>query len=162
MNRLRASLFTLAATLIPFSALAATPEHHHGGGNSPSVVTGAYSITYNIDVVSTLPAGATIVCKAQIAPALQGVEGQNGQIVPIESAASIATVSGSTATCVVQIPFAWTLNANQTNVVLNYEIQAVNASATLPVVVRNSVLQGVSEPLPASGATSALTFAVTF
>jgi hypothetical protein len=161
MNRIRTSLLVFAATLIPFSALAATPEHHHGGSSS-AAVTGTYSITYNIDVVSTLPAGATIVCKAQIAPAIQGVEGQNGLAVPVESAASVATVSGSTATCVVQIPFAWTLNANQTNVVLNYEIQAVNAAAALPVVVRNSVLQGTSEALPASGATSSLTFAVTF
>ena len=74
----------------------------------------------------------------------------------------MATVSGSTADCVVEIPFAWTLSSNQTNVLLNYEIQAVSATGALPVVLRNSSLSGTSEVLPASGATSSLTFAVTF
>lgn len=157
MNRLRNALPLLAAILIPFYSLAATPDRQENS-HAPAPVTGAYSVTYNIDLVSTLPVGTTIVCKTQIAPALQGAEGQSGMVVPVESAASVATVSGSTATCIVEIPFAWTLSANQTNVLLSYEIQAVNATGTLPLVVRNSVLQGTSEALPS---TSRLTFAVT-
>jgi hypothetical protein len=157
MNRLRNALLLLAAILVPLYSLAATPDRQENG-HSAAPVTGTYSVTYDIDLVSTLPAGTTIVCKTQIAPVLQGAEGQSGMVVPVESAASVATISGSTATCSVEIPFAWTLSASQANVVLNYEIQAVNATGTLPLVVRNSVLQRTSEAQPAT--TSSLAFAV--
>ncbi len=109
MNRLRNSLLLVAAILVPVSALAATPDYQKS--RTPSAVTGVYAVTFNIDVVSTLAAGTTIFCKAQIAPALQGAEGQSGIVIPVESAASVATVSGSTANCVVEIPFAWTLSS---------------------------------------------------
>lgn len=158
MNRLHVSQMLMALALLPVAALAVTPDHN-GHSSAPAPVSGTFSITYNIDLSSTLPAGAMIICKTEIAPAPLSGE---GTVLPIESAASVATVSGSTATCVVEIPFAWTLNAAPGKVVLNYEIVAQNASAALPVVVRSSSLQGVSESLPTSGATSALSFSVTF
>jgi hypothetical protein len=157
MRRSRTLAFLLLFPLISAVAFSAPTTERKGSG--PSTVAGVYSITFNLNIASTLPAGTTIVCKAQIAPNLPGL--QSG-VVPVETAAGVATVTGSTATCLVEIPFSWTLNNAKSGAVLSYEIDAVNASGALPVLLRTSALAGTAEPFPAAGATSDLSFSVTF
>ncbi len=163
--RLRFPLFLpmllLFALLAPTAARSAPVTEHRGGG--PAQVSGVYSVTFNLTIASTLPAGATITCKAQIVPSQTGFMGLNSQAaIPVETATGVATVTGSTATCAVEIPFSWTVNGAQNGASLSYEIDAVNISGSLPVLLRTSAQQGVSEAYPATGATSNLSFNVTF
>jgi hypothetical protein len=163
MLRSRIPLFLLAASFATVSAVA-NPVADHRGGNTPTAVSGEYSITFNLNIASTLPANSTIVCKAQIAPGASMYSSFNPQAaaVPFESASSVATVNGATATCVVDIPFAWTVDTTRNGAALSYEIDAINATGSLPAVVRTSAQQNIAEPYPASGNTSTVTFTVTF
>ncbi len=152
---------TLVSHAVPYSM---APNHHGGGGGTPNTASGVYAVTFTISVTSTLPANSIMICKAQIVPSQGGMEGFNYLMnaVPLESAAVAATVSGNTATCALQIPFSWAVSGNQTGVQLSYEIDAVNPVGSLPAVVRTSSQQGISEPYPAGGGTSSLSFSVTF
>jgi hypothetical protein len=157
------ALVILTLVLAPMAAFAGPASLHHGGGSSSTSLSGVYSVTFNLTVASTLPAGSTIVCKAQVSPNVQqGYFGVTNQAVPVESAFGTATVSGSTATCAVEIPFSWTLSSSSSSATLAYEIDAYNANGTLPSVVRVSSQSGLSETLPASGATETVTLNLTF
>ncbi|MGB8261920.1 MAG: hypothetical protein WCE75_16275 [Terracidiphilus sp.] len=161
MKSARISLLLALAALVPLAAWAG-PAPGRRGGNT-ATVSGVYSVTFNLNLASTLPAGATIVCKAQIAPGGQQQFFQSQPAaVPVESAAGVAQVSGATATCAVEIPFSWTVNSSSSGVSLSYEIDAVNATGALPALVRVSGQQGVAESYPAAGGTASLSFNVTF
>jgi hypothetical protein len=150
------------------SASAATgafggPVPERTSGNQTTSVSGVYQVTFNLTVASTLPANSTIVCKAAIVPALRSNGGMNQTaVIPLEIAASAIPVAGGTATCVVEIPFAWTLADKSNGALLSFEVKAVNAAGVLPDLVRSSVQQGIAEPYPAAGSTSSLTFNLTF
>ena len=149
----------MAALVLPVCAQPAA--QHHGSG--PTAVAGTYSITFNLNIASTLPANATIVCKAQIAPGGNFYSSMNPQVaVPVESASGVATITGTTATCLVEIPFSWNVETTRNGVALSYELDAVNASGTLPAVVRTSTQQGIAQAYPSSGGTASVTFNVTF
>jgi hypothetical protein len=161
MLRSRISLFLLFASLASTTAWSRPVAEHHGQG--PTAESGVYSITFNLNIVSTLPANSTITCKAQIAPAGSMESSFNQQAaVPVESASGVAAVTGATATCLVEIPFSWSVERARNGASLSYEIDAVNASGTLPAVVRTSIQQGVAEAYPSSGGTSSVSFNVTF
>jgi hypothetical protein len=161
MRRAHIALFALFFLIVAVAAWATPPPEHRG---VPVAVSGVYSVTFNLTIASTLPSGAVITCKAQIVPAqsLLQSQSQQGAVTPIESAAGIATVTGSTATCPVEIPFTWTLASAKEGVGLSYEIDAFNVPGTLPTVVRTSLQQGIPEAFPASGATSSVSFSVNF
>jgi len=160
MNRIRISAFLLLASLASASGWSQSAAQHRGG--APTAVSGVYSITFNLSIASTLPANSTIVCKAQITPGIAGFGNYNAQAVPVESASGVASVSGPTATCSVEIPFAWTVETARGGAALSYEIDAINAAGSLPAVVRTSAQQGVAESYPSPGGTSSVTVNVTF
>jgi len=162
MSRTRIACSLLAASLVAASAWAGPIAEHHRSG--PSTVTGTYSITFNLNIVSTLPAGATIACRVQIVPATSGMPGFTPQSAPslVESASGVASVSGSTATCEIEIPFSWTVQSTRGGASLSYQIDAFNATGSLPTVLRSSAQQEVAEPYPSSSGTSTLSFNVTF
>jgi len=124
----------------------------------------AYVIRFNLNVASTLPAGATVTCKARLVPNLPGQGNLPSQsaVVPVETATGVAALTGSTAACAVEIPFSWTVNNTQSGAVLSYEIEAVSVSGSLPVVVRSSAQQGIAVAYPPMGGTVTLSFDVTF
>ena len=161
MSRFRIAVFLLLASLPLLAAASAPVAEHRGSG--PAAVSGVYSVTFNLNIASELPANSTIVCKAQIAPAGAAFPGFSQQVfaVPVESASSVAAVTGATATCTVEIPFSWTVQTAR-GVQLSYQIDAVNAGGALPAVVRTSSQQGIAQPYPASGGVSSLAFSVTF
>jgi hypothetical protein len=156
----RLALFLVAASLATASASADPIAEHHGG--NPTAVTGVYSVTFNLNIQSTLPANSTILCKAQIAPGASFFSNINAQAIPVESAAGVAAITGSTAVCTVEIPFSWTVESTRNGAALSYQIDAVNATVTLPAVVRTSIQQGIAEPYPSSGATSSISLNITF
>jgi hypothetical protein len=161
MYRARIAVLLLIASLASTAAWSRPVAEHRGA--SPTAVSGVYSITFNLNIASTLPANSTITCKAQIAPAGSSFEGFTSQAgAPYESATGVATVTGSTASCAIEIPFSWSVQSVRGGVALSYELDAINAAGSLPAVVRTSILENVQEPYPASGGTSSLTFNVTF
>jgi len=160
MLRARIVVLPLLASLVSVLAWSQPSGKRHR--SSPTAVGGTYSIAFNLNIESALPANSTIVCKVQIAPASSLVSILSAQAAPAESASAIAAVTGSTATCAVEIPFSWSIERTRSGVLLSYEIDALNASGSLPAVVRTSALQGVPESYPSSEEPSALSFNVTF
>jgi hypothetical protein len=145
-----------SALLAPGVALAADPS-------IPSAVSGAYAVHFNVNIASTLPAGAVIVCKARIAPNPQGPGSPAPSDTALaQSATGMATVSRSTANCAVEIPFSWTVRNTQGGVALSYEIQAVDANGSQPVLLRASVPQGIAAAYPSAGGIATLDFNVRF
>jgi hypothetical protein len=114
---------------------------------SATTVSGVYSVTFNLNIASTLPADTTITCRAQIAPNSSDLALSNPGRAVTPVAAGQATVSGSQATCAAEIPFSWTLTAANDTVTLSYQIDAVSRSGA----VRSSARQTVRAGLPASG-----------
>lgn len=161
MKRVFVAILLGAFTLLAGAAPTAPVPQHRG---SPTTLSGVYAITFNVNIASSLPAGAAIVCKAQIVPSQGGGGFMSQQLaaVPVETAAGLATVSGATATCSVEIPFSWTVNSGQSGVSLSYEIDAVGSSGSAPLLVRTSAQQGIGEAFPASGGTASVSFNVTF
>jgi hypothetical protein len=160
MLRSRIPVVLLLASLASTVAWS-RPVAEHRGAN-PTAVSGLYSITFNLNIESTLPVNSTITCKAQIVPAGADLNSSQFAAIPLESASGVASVTGSTATCVVEIPFSWTVESTRGGVSLSYEVDADNAAGALPAVVRTSAQQGIAESYPSSGGTSSVSFNVTF
>lgn len=150
--------------LLCTALLASTAASAQGGPNRPAAVSGVYSIVFNLNILSTLPAKTTITCKAQIAPNQEGPELGNPHPAqgPVETAAGMALVTGPKATCAVKIPFAWTVTGAQGGVALSYEIDAVSHAEAAPLLVRSSARQNICAAFPASGGEASLSFNLTF
>jgi hypothetical protein len=156
---LLAPSYTLAAgaTLTSGAVLAAgTPELR----GPSTMVSGVYLVTFHLNILSTLPAGSTITCRARLAPNPAGLDLRNQQPgANTAGAAGQTTVTGPTATCAAEIPFAWTLATGQGGIVLSYEIDAVSNSGSVPLLVRSSAGQSVGAAFPASSASLSLNLA---
>jgi hypothetical protein len=127
-------------------------------------VTGVYSLTFNLNLASPLPAGTTITCRAQIAPNQGRVDlrGQQSAAIPVRTVTGLALATGTTATCATEIPFSWSVSGVREGVVLSYEIDAVSTSGSIPLLVRRSAQQNIGVPFPASGGSARLNFNLTF
>jgi hypothetical protein len=166
----RIPLLLCLALLAPVSELAAGAALAAGAPElrGPSAtVSGVYLVTFHLNIFSPLPAGSTITCRARITPNPAGLNLRNPQPAAFPpAAAGQATVTGTTATCAAEIPFAWTLASGQdglatgqNEIVLSYEIDAVSNSGSVPLLVRSSTGQSIGVVLPASGASLNLSLA---
>jgi hypothetical protein len=97
----------------------------HALGNSaeiadPTAATTTYAgeieATVTITLKTALPKGGTIACTVG-ATAISDSETTDATVGFVESATSVATVSGSTATCKVNIPYSWVLFTPSTTVI---------------------------------------------
>jgi hypothetical protein len=160
MARVRISLLLLVALLAPAAALAASAADQ---GTAPTMVSGVYSVTFNLNLASTLPAGTTITCRAQIVPNQGGPSLLNSQFaaIPVGTARGLAAVTGSTATCMAEIPFSWTQTSAPGGVILSYEIDAVSSSGSARLLVRSSAQQNIGAAFPASGASAGFSINLT-
>lgn len=161
MARVRFPMLLCFALLSAGAAQAANVPEDRG---APATVSGVYSVTFNLSIASTLPAGTTITCRAQIAPNQGGLNLLNPQLVavPVGTAAGLAAVTGSMATCAAEIPFSWTVTSPQGGVMLSYEIDAVSGSGSAPLLVRRSAQQNIGAAFPASGGSARLSLNLTF
>ena len=159
MLRARSLVTVLLAISAPAVGWAGLPMP-----GSPLAVGRAYVIRFNLNVASALPAGATVTCRVRIVPNLPGQESANGQpaAAPVETATGVASLSGSTAACAVEIPFSWMASNPPSGAVLSYEIEAVTMAGAVPVVARSSAQQGIGVPYPGIGRTVSMSFDVTF
>jgi hypothetical protein len=154
MARVHISLLLCFALLAAQNGLAASVPRDR----SPlTTVSGVYSVTFHLNIASKLPAGSTITCRARIAPDQTGLNLINSQpsAFPV-AAAGMATVTGSTATCVAEIPFSWTVENARGGVVLSYEIDAASYAGSASMVLAGSARQSAGAALPAAGGSANL------
>ena len=78
--------------------------------------SGTIEVTVNITLKTALPSGDVIACSVD-AVASSESETTATSVAYDDSAASLATVSGSSATCKVNIPFSWVLGTPSTTVI---------------------------------------------
>jgi hypothetical protein len=152
---------------LPVSVLAAAPPVVDPFGQMlPVVVSGVYSVAFNVNLSTSMPSGATLVCRARVVPNAPAFANLDRAALPAVS--GTASINGSTATCWVEIPFAWTLNGGSNDAVLypgaalSYEIDEVNVSNSMPTVLRASAAQGIGVAYPAAGGNARLNINVTF
>jgi hypothetical protein len=161
MTQIRTPLLLCIALLASASALAAgVPENRA----SPSSATGVYSLTFNLNLSSTMPAGTTITCRARIVPN-KGVTdpwGQQFPAIPVRTVIGRGATNGSTATCAQEIPIYWAVANERDGAVLSFEIDAVSNTGSIPVLVRSRGQQNVPVAYPASGGSARLSFNLAF
>ena len=163
MKRRRISQ-TLLAALLASAVAGAAPAVGIRGRAAPVALNGVYWVTFNLQMLSTLPAGTTITCRARIAPTADGLDLGNMQLAakPTESSAALATVNGPRAICAAEIPFSWTMASLAGGVVLSYEIDAVGNARSGPILLKTRVGQGISAAFPAEGGSANLNFNLSF
>ena len=116
----------------------------------PAATTGKFVFTFTITVSSTLASTAKILCEASAS--LEDTASLN---FISETASVIATRSGSTATCTVNIPYSWNLSSASTDKVsLAYQIIGGVPSTTVPLATRTSGQSLKTISVPANGATT--------
>jgi hypothetical protein len=124
--------------------------------------TGTDTLTLTITLKTPLPKGGSIVCNSSLSAYAIYSTGLTSTYE--EEGASVATVSGTTATCTVNIPFSWsiTAGAEEENYSGNYIVEMLSASGALPGIVRSSTGTYVSATkIPATGTASKYAVAVT-
>jgi len=136
---------------------AAQAADQHSGA-APGTVSGAYAVTFNVKAPSTVPAGATVTCKARIAPKLSALENLAPGAVPVESAQSVATLVGSSANCTVVLPFSFAAVYRLDGADLSYEVDALSGSSLAAVRKQD----GIPMPYPQAGATASVRMDVNF
>jgi hypothetical protein len=127
----------------------------HGGDSrsaAPVTAKGLYAVTFHVLAPSTVPDGATIVCKANVTPHLSILDRLNPGSAPVESAKGTAKVVGSAANCTVQLPFAFSVSDPQKDAALSYRIDAFTSAG--PAFLRTQ--QGIGVRVPQPGETANL------
>jgi hypothetical protein len=121
-----------------------------------SPTTGIIKTTFNITIKSNLPSSDTIACEVTLT-----VTGEDSTF--REVAARQGTRSGNSATCIAPIPYSWLLQHPGTDTInLTYEVVIPpETSPTVSLPYRDSVQSGTITPIPANGATTDVTIAVT-
>lgn len=116
--------------------------------------TGTLSLKINITLKSSVPADWPIHC-TQTATFLDvgGVLNYNS------SKTVLATRSGSTATCTVNINYAWQFNGANSMIYTNYMVNTLGTSTVLEQIEALGNMSPIT--LPASGQTTARTVSVT-
>lgn len=157
MNRFRSfripALILLTAVAV-FGAKAADQD----AATAAHAASGAYAVTFHVNTPTTIPDGATIVCKARIAPRLSLFSHLIGQTAAAESPQGFARVANSSADCTVAVPFAFSAANLRTVAALSYEIEAYTSAG--PVFARTQ--QGIPLAHPPAGAAATVPVEVNF
>ena len=104
-------------------------------------------ITVNVNIKSPIPADAKPTCSGYL------LHNNSNNVSFQENATVISTRKGSTATCVLTIPFAWP-NANLAGVVYANASIYWGAGAASGLINRSSSRSAVALPMPAEGGTA--------
>lgn len=160
MKRLRTLMLPLALLLVSAACWAAPVDLREGAG--PAAVSGLYSVTFNVNLGATVPAGSSVTCKAKVTPNSSLFENLSRGTVPVKVAAGAAAIVGNRANCSVEIPFSWMVNDPRNGVALSYEIEAVSGSGALLTAVRASSPQGIGVAYPPAGGAASVNINVAF
>lgn len=130
---------------------------------SASPTTGTVDVTIQITIVSTLATGSKIDCLSTLFA--EQIFTAGGDAYFDENETVTATVSGTTATCKVSIPYAWLLSSAstvETSFTGTYTVEASAPAKSTGIIERSSTGTFVSSTtIPASGTTSTYTVSVT-
>lgn len=117
---------------------------------STAPTTGKFVFTFTITIASTNLSADAIVCGASAT-----VFEVTNQRVFDESASVKASVSGSTATCKVTIPYSWTLSTQNSDMVaLGFTVSAIGPNSSNGEPTRLSSQSLPSIKVPANGSTT--------
>ncbi len=158
MAQIRNSLVLSMALLAWTVAGAAGVPQQRG----PIAVSGVYSVTFHLNLATTLPAGSILICRVRLAPIPGGIELQSAPLGATPMAAGQVSVTGSTTTCATEIPFSWTLTSPPGGVELYYEIDAVSLQGAAPTLLRSSAQRQLSTAFPAAGGGANLSMSLIF
>jgi len=132
-------------------------------------VTGTIELVMTITLKTPVPTGGKVACGSSVSAS--SISLTTAQVTTYEESASVlATVSGATATCTVNIPYSWlippTSSTVQNSLVGSYTAEIVGPSSTTVVLTSPFARLSSSEfltskTIPASGTTSKFTVAVT-
>ncbi len=158
MNPLRSSRILPVVLLVSAAVMGAGAADQNGGA-SPLAARGAYAVIFHVNAPTTVPDGATIACKASIAPRLSVFEHLTGrQAAAVESPTGFARVVNSSANCTVAMPFAFNIANPRAGAALSYQIDAYTSRG--PVFARTQ--QGIPVAYPQTGSTASLPLDVNF
>jgi len=152
---------TLLAALLMSAAAGAAPAMVSGAGAAPVAQRGAYTVTFAINTGSSLPPGATLLCKAHAVPNAPQLENLQLPASPVASNQSLlnqTAPTGSWANCTVEVPFYWVAGTAQGGALLSYEVALVDAQGAV-ILGRQD---GIALALPAPGTTASLSVNVHF
>lgn len=127
----------------------ATASRTKGPALQPTA-NGSYAVTFHVATPTTVPDGATIACKASIAPKLSMIDHIDPTPNPAESIPGVAKVVGSSANCTVQVPFAFNVSDPGVGAALSYRIEAFTPSG--PAFLRTQ--QDIAIAYPTDGKTA--------
>ena len=127
--------------------------------------TGTIQVVITVALKTALPKGGAVLCGTDLTG--QSINESTGSdAVYEEEAFVVATVSGATASCTVNVPYEWTIPPASSTVIdsLNgsYTVEMTTAAGVLPGVVRltdSSFVSGAK--IPATGTVSKYTVAAT-
>lgn len=110
---------------------------------TPPLTSGSvYRINFDVRLGEAIPAGALVTCKAKIVPELAA--GRPGLPVPmVATATGVATVTGSVAHCMVEVPPTWAAADAHRAALLSYEVDAATPGAVHSVAGQDMELPSV-------------------
>jgi hypothetical protein len=136
----------LPLVLLVSAAVWAAAAADQRDGLAPLAAGGGYAVTFHVNAPSTVPDGATVTCKARIAPRLSAFERLTGKAVAAETLPGVATVAGSSANCTVQLPLAFALTHPSQDAVLSYEIDAYTSAGPAFVRTQQGIALTIADP----------------
>lgn len=135
---LKAAVASFAACAMALPALALPPATY---------VTGSDAATITVTFTVAPPAGSTVSCSLALL--------SNDPRGPSDNASVTATVSGSTATCVITVHYRWRLTSTS----LSTDTMTIAYSVQGPVQVSSGLINII--PMPADGTHLSNSFGVT-
>lgn len=138
------------------------PDTAAASAAAAAPVTGTFVAKFTIKLVTPVPSGSQVLCELNANLFEENTTTGTVSNEIEEDAAAKATVSGSTASCTVSIPYSWTLATPSSDTVnLGYYLYIVNPTgANESALTRSSTqfLPGAgSIKVPASGTTTTYT-----
>jgi len=129
-----------------------------------SPTTGWMELTLTITLKTWLPKGGTIICNADLSTTSESLTTGSYSIWE-QSSYKEATVSGTTATCTVYVPYSYLVPAASstvTNTITgDYTVEMTNGSGTVPPVATLLTGSFLNAKLPATGTTTKVSLNVT-
>lgn len=132
--------------------------------STPVVQSGILQLKVTITIVSAIPTTTPILC--QFSPSVSGQNSTTSEMDWYQETGSVlATRTGNTATCTVRIPYTWTLHAASADMVTPaFTVTATDTTGVGRTSGTYGFAMGLATngafPLPANGATTALTRAI--